>query len=297
VPKTSSGKIRRGDTRRLFLAGELGRGHGSFARQAAGLYVRGLPRQAGALARRAGAVAYGGFALGTFGGMLAAAAAAGRLIPAGAPLRKFGRRVARATLTTIGLMPRISGLENLPEGPCVLAPNHCSYLDPFVLLAALPSTARFAVKGECRDNPAFGPVIARAGHVLIDRLQAERALAGLEEVAALLRAGAPVIVFPEGTFSGEAGLRPFKLGAFRLACETGVPVVPIALRGTRSALHDATWLPRHVPIEVELLPPIMPEGKTLTDIVRLRDLTADAIAAHIDEPRLHAVMVAGIQGV
>ncbi|MFZ6182966.1 AMP-binding protein [Nannocystis pusilla] len=296
VPKTSSGKIRRGDTRRLYLAGELGRGHGSFARQAAGLYLRGLPRRAKALAGRAGEVAYGGFALGTFGGMLAASTAAGRLIPSGAPLRKFSRNVARATLTTIGLRPEVTGLENMPEGPCVLAPNHCSYLDPFVLLAALPDTIRFVVKGECRDNRAFGPLIRRAGHVLIERLQAERALAGLEAVAEVLRAGAPVVVFPEGTFSREAGLRPFKLGAFRLAAELGVPVVPIALRGTRSALHDGTWLPRHVPIEVQVLPALAPEGKTLVDIVRLRDRTADAIAAHIDEPRLHAVMVAGIQG-
>jgi 1-acyl-sn-glycerol-3-phosphate acyltransferase len=296
VPKTSSGKIRRSDTRRLYLAGELGRSQGSFARQAAGLYLRGLPRRARAAAHRAGEVAYGGYALGAFGGALAASTVAGRLIPSGAPLRRFSRKAAQTTLAAIGLRPRVTGLENMPEGPCILAPNHCSYLDPFVLLAALPDTARFVVKGECRDNRAFGPLIRRAGHVLIERLQAERALAGLEAVAALLREGAPVIVFPEGTFSREAGLRPFKLGAFRLACEAGVPVVPIALRGTRTALQDGTWLPRHVPIEVEVLPPIAPTGKTLTDIVRLRDLTADAIAAHIDEPRLHAVMVAGIQG-
>ncbi|HEY8377868.1 MAG TPA: AMP-binding protein, partial [Nannocystis sp.] len=296
VPKTSSGKIRRGDTRRLYLAGELGRAQGSFARQAAGLYLRGLPRRVRALAGRAGELAYGGYALGTFGAVLAASTAAGRLIPAGAPLRRYSARAARAALSAIGLRPRVSGLSNMPSGACILAPNHCSYLDPFVLMAALPDTVRFVVKGECRDSRAFGPLIARAGHVLIERLQAERALAGLEAVAALLREGAPVVVFPEGTFSREAGLRPFKLGAFRLAAETGAPVVPIALRGTRTALHDGTWLPRHVPIEVEILPPITPTGKTLTEIVRLRDLTADAIAAHIDEPRLHAVMVAGIQG-
>jgi 1-acyl-sn-glycerol-3-phosphate acyltransferase len=260
------------------------------------LYLRGLPRRARGLAVRAGEYAYGGFALGTFMTMLAASTAAGRLIPSGAPLRNYSHRVAQVTLSAIGLRPRISGLENMPEGACVLAPNHCSYLDPFVLLAALPPAARFVVKGECKDNRAFEPLIRRAGHVLIDRWQAERALAGLDAVAERLREGAPMIMFPEGTFSREAGLRPFKLGAFRLACETGVPVVPIAMKGTRHALHDGTWLPRHVQIEVQILRPIAPEGKTLTDIVRLRDLTAEAIAARIDEPRLHAVLVAGIQG-
>lgn len=296
VPKTSSGKIRRGDTRRLYLAGELGKTQGSFARQAAGLYLRGLPRRARELAGRAGELAYGGYAVGTFGGMLAAATVAGRLIRAGAPLRRFSHRASLAALTAIGLAPRVTGRENMPEGPCILAPNHCSYLDPFVLLAALPYDLRFVVRGDCRDQRAFGPLLVRAEHVLIERLQAERAVAGLGEVAARLRAGARVVLFPEGTFSREAGLRPFKLGAFRLACETGVPVVPIALRGTRDALRDGSWLPHHVPIEVQVLPPIAPAGASLADIVRLRDATADAIAAHIDEPRLHAVMVAGLMG-
>lgn len=296
VPKTSSGKIRRGDTRRLLLADELGKGHGSFARQAAGLYLRGLPRRARQAAGRAGELVYGGYALGTFGGMLAAATAAGRLIPSGAPLRRFSHRVSLAALTAIGLAPRVSGRENMPEGPCILTPNHCSYLDAFVLLAALPYDLRFVVRGDCRDQRAFGPLMVRADHVLIERVRAERAVAGLDEVAQRLRAGARVVVYPEGTFSREAGLRPFKLGAFRLACEAGVPIVPVAVRGTRDALRDGTWLPHRVPIEVQVLPPLAPGGTSLEDVVRLRDATADAIAAHIDEPRLHAVMVAGLMG-
>jgi 1-acyl-sn-glycerol-3-phosphate acyltransferase len=296
VPKTSSGKIRRTDTRRLFLAGELGKEHGSFARQAAGLYLRALPRRARALAGRAGELAYGSYALGTFGSMLAAAIVTGRLVRAGAPLRRFTHRASLAALTAIGLAPRLSGRENMPEGPCILAPNHCSYLDPFVLLAALPSDLRFVIRGDLRDRPGLGSLLVRAEHVLIERLQADRAVAGLSEVAACLRTGAQVVLFPEGTFSREVGLRPFKLGAFRLACETGVPVVPIAIRGTRDALRDGRWLPHRVPIEVQILPPIAPSGQTLEEVVRLRDQVSDAIAAHIDEPRLHAVMVAGLMG-
>ena len=192
---------------------------------------------------------------------------------------------------------KIEGWRHIPRtGGAVLAPNHCSYLDAFVLLAALPYDLRFVVRGDCRDQRAFGSLLVRADHVLIERVRADRAVAGLDEVGERLRAGARVVVFPEGTFSREAGLRPFKLGAFRLACEAGVPIVPVAVRGTRDALRDGTWLPHRVPIEVQVLPPIAPDGKTLADIVRLRDVTADAIAAHIDEPRLHAVMVAGLMG-
>jgi hypothetical protein len=65
-------------------------------------------------------------------------------------------------------------------------------------------------------------------------------------------------------------------------------VVPVAIRGSRKALRDGTWLPRHVPIEVEALAPLRPEGKEIADIVRLRDRSADAIAERIDEPRLYA---------
>jgi hypothetical protein len=62
-------------------------------------------------------------------------------------------------------------------------------------------------------------------------------------------------------------------------------------------LRDGTILPRRASIQVELCPPIAPEGTSLVDFVRLRDRVADAIAARVGEPRLHAVMVAGLAGV
>jgi hypothetical protein len=64
--------------------------------------------------------------------------------------------------------------------------------------------------------------------------------------------------------------------------------VPIAIRGSRKALRDGTWLPRHEAIAVEVLAPLRPEGREIADLVRLRDRSADAIAARIDEPRLYA---------
>ena len=297
VPKTSSGKIRRGDTRELLLRGELGKPHGSVARQAAGLLLRGLPRRAAGLARGAADVAYGGYALGAFGALFAGALAAGPFIPAGAPLRRFAARTCKAMLRSMGMSPRLIGGELLPEGPAILVANHASYIDAVALLAALPSDVRFAIKGECRDYKVFGRMMQRSDHVLIDRAASERMLSGLSELSERLAKGQRILIFPEGTFSREVGLRPFKLGAFRLACEVGVPVVPIVLRGTRTALRDGTVLPRHARLEVEVRPPIAPEGKSLADFVRLRDRAADAIAARVGEPRLHAVMVAGLAGV
>ncbi len=296
VPKTSSGKIRRSETRELLLAGTLGKSHGSLTRQAAGLIVHGLPRRAAGLARSAAELAYGGYALGAFSAMFSAALALATFVPAGAPLRRFSARSCRAMLRGMGLTPHLLGGENLPPGPAILVANHASYLDAVVLLASLPDDLRFAIKGECRDTRIFGRVMQRCDHVLIDRQAADRSLGGLADLATRLQQGQRIVIFPEGTFSREVGLRPFKLGAFRLACETGVPIVPVILRGTRSALRDGTVLPRHARIEVELRPPIDPEGSGLADFVRLRDRVADAIAARVGEPRLHAVMVAGLAG-
>jgi len=297
VPKTSSGKIRRTETRALYLAGTLGKSQGSMYRQAAGLLLRGLPRRAAGVAGRAAELAYGGYAVGAFSTLFAAALAAAPFVPAGPPLRRFTCATSRAMLRGMGLAPRLIGGEHLPAGPAILVANHASYIDPVVLLAVLPPEVRFAIKGECRDYAVFGKLMQRNDHVLLDRFSVERTLRGLGELADRLAQGQQIVIFPEGTFSREVGLRPFKLGAFRLACETGVPVVPLVLRGTRTALRDGNYLPRRASIQVEVCPPIAPEGATLADFVRLRDRVADAIAARVGEPRLHAVMVAGLAGV
>jgi 1-acyl-sn-glycerol-3-phosphate acyltransferase len=128
--------------------------------------------------------------------------------------------------------------------------------------------------------------------VFVDRHSAARSLHDLKVIAELLRGGQRVLRFPEGTFASEIGLRPFRLGAFRLAALAGVPVVPVAIRGSRRALRDGTKMVRRVPLALEVLDPIMPEGDELADIVRLRDRVAEAIAARIDEPRLYAVDIA-----
>lgn len=170
--------------------------------------------------------------------------------------------------------------------------NHCSYLDFIVAAATLPSDVHILVKGELRDTPLVGAVLRRLGHLFVDRHSTARSLADLEQVVELLRAGRRVLVFPEGTFSAEIGLRPFKLGAFRLACEHDVPVVPCAMRGTRKALRDGTWLPKHSALAVEVLPALRPAGREVADVVALRDAAAAAIAEHVDEPRLFAADIA-----
>jgi fatty-acyl-CoA synthase len=98
-----------------------------------------------------------------------------------------------------------------------------------------------------------------------------------------------VVFFPEGTFVAATGLRPFRLGAFKAAADTGAPVVPLALRGTRQFLRGHDWLPRPRPLHLFVGAPLSAEGAHLGALVRLRDEVADVIAEHCGEPRLDLV--------
>jgi 1-acyl-sn-glycerol-3-phosphate acyltransferase len=111
-----------------------------------------------------------------------------------------------------------------------------------------------------------------------------------------LRNGESVFVFPEGTFTKEDGVRPFQLGAFKAAAATGVPIVPVALAGTRKILRDGSYLPRPGNVTITVLPPIYPqaagdaaesgEGSGWHELIRLRDATRGAIVKYSGEPLL-----------
>ena len=105
----------------------------------------------------------------------------------------------------------------------------------------------------------------------IEKADISQRLAGADEIATLLRDDDLLMVFPEGTFLRPAGLLPFRLGAFRASVETGRPIVPIAIRGTRYVLPDETWLFRHGPIEVTVGAPLHPREQGWQEMVRLRD--------------------------
>jgi fatty-acyl-CoA synthase len=114
----------------------------------------------------------------------------------------------------------------------------------------------------------------------------------VDEMEEYLKKGESIFVFPEGTFTPEDGVRPFQLGAFRGAVETGAPVIPVSLAGTRRFLRDRTWLPRPTRVTITVSPPIYPEKvasndpNQLREIVRLRNRVREAIARYSGEPLL-----------
>ena len=97
------------------------------------------------------------------------------------------------------------------------------------------------------------------GHLKFERTDPESRLRQAREMEELLRNGESVFIFPEGTFSGEDGVRPFQLGAFKAAVATGAPILPISLAGTRKVLRDGSYLPRHSSVTITLHEPLFPK--------------------------------------
>ena len=105
----------------------------------------------------------------------------------------------------------------------------------------------------------------------------------------LLENGRSVVLFPEGTFTYASGIRPFKLGAFKLAVESETPLVPVALVGTRRWLRDGTWIPRRSALKVVIGKPRTAREASFAGMVQLKEETAELIAHEVGEPRLDLI--------
>jgi 1-acyl-sn-glycerol-3-phosphate acyltransferase len=147
---------------------------------------------------------------------------------------------------------------------------------------------RIVAKKEVLGWPLVGPFVRKAGHLPVDRWDAQQGVADTSHIDDALSKGDAVLFFPEGTFTETVGLRPFRLGAFKAAAEHGLPVVPIALSGTRRWLRT-WWAPRPGPVRIWVGHAVHPEGEGWRAVVSLRDRVAEQIAAHCGEPRLDLV--------
>jgi len=282
VLKTSSGKIRRSATRDAYLAGQLSRGRRPPLWQVARLLL------ADALAfLRAATTGVRRLAYGLWVGCLVAVGLPllwGLLMlsPMGRRADRLLREFSRALLALAGCRLRVDGLEHLENvGAAVLAVNHASYVDSLVLLAALPPTLSFlfVAKRELLQTPFLATVVRKAGYLTVERFALSASAADAAAVTAVLRGGTSLVVFPEGTFQRTPGLLPFRLGGFKAAVESGRPIIPIAIRGTREVLPADAWLPRRHAVRVTIGVPIPPQTEGWPEMVRLRDLTRAAIEA------------------
>ena len=147
-------------------------------------------------------------------------------------------------------------------------------------------------KRELLRWPLVGRVIRKVGHLTVERIRTSQSVADADRVTEALKSGTSVLVFPEGTFIRSPGILPFRLGAFKAAMETGSPVIPVVLFGTRDVLPADRYLPQPGPLTVLIGAPFRPAGSGWPDMVRLRDETRNWIAQRSGEPELERVPTA-----
>jgi 1-acyl-sn-glycerol-3-phosphate acyltransferase len=187
-----------------------------------------------------------------------------RIGPAMATLNPFWR------FRYSGTMPKN------PRRPYVVVSNHESFAD-ILLISYLPWEMKWLSKVELFRIPVMGWMMWLAGDIPVKRGFGPSAVEAMERCREVLRQRVSVMIFPEGTRSKTAELLPFKDGAFRLAIEAGVPILPLAVSGTATALPKHGWRFGRSAAEVRVLEPVDTAGLTLADVPSLKAQIRDRI--------------------
>lgn len=178
---------------------------------------------------------------------------------------RMTRRWAQIALWSSGSDAVLHGLENVTPGqPFILVANHVSWFDIFAIAAKLPVDYHFVAKKELEKIPVFGLAWRVAGHISIDRSNRESAARSLRKAGDQMREQKSVVViFAEGTRSRTGRLLPFKKGAFVLAAETGIPIIPTVVTGSFDIMRPDTFIVRPATIHVYFERPVPSESATV----------------------------------
>lgn len=168
--------------------------------------------------------------------------------------------------------------------PYVVVSNHESFVD-ILLISHLPTEMKWMSKVEIMKIPLVGWMMRWARDIPLDRGSAASGAAALAACRERLDRHVSVMIFPEGTRSKTGDLRKFRAGAFNLAIDAQVPILPLAVYGTRDALRKADWRLGKADAEVRVLDPIPTAGLTAADMPQLRDRVRDVIVAARDDLR------------
>ncbi|MGH9898281.1 MAG: lysophospholipid acyltransferase family protein [Pyrinomonadaceae bacterium] len=188
---------------------------------------------------------------------------------------------ARFVLATAGVKIDVHGLENIQSGTSyVFASSHQSWMDIPVMIAALPVQLRIVAKKELFAIPGIGWHLRAAGHIAIDRSSATDAVTTLEQATAGIRDGLCAFIFPEGTRSFDGTLRKFKKGGFKLAMQSGVAVIPVAIVGTRRVMPRESLIIRARPVEIFIDKPVLTSNLSEEDLLPLINSVHKTIGSH-----------------
>ncbi len=193
---------------------------------------------------------------------------------AGLLFRKVG--VVTATLNPLWRFRVTGRMPPDPRRPYVVVSNHESFVD-ILLISHLPWEMKWLSKIEILRIPVLGWDMVLAGDVPVDRGTRKSAVKAMRRCAEILKLRVSIVIFPEGTRSTTTEMLPFKDGAFRLAIDAGVPILPLAVRGTATALPKHGWRFGRSDAEVRVLDPVETTGLTVADVDALKMKVRDRI--------------------
>jgi 1-acyl-sn-glycerol-3-phosphate acyltransferase len=189
---------------------------------------------------------------------------------------------SRLILVTTGVRVRLAGVEKLTRGRSYLfVSNHQSIYDIPIIFWSLPFGVRIIAKASLGAFPFLGWHLSRTGHVLVRRENPNTTT--FKQVSAMMDAGHSLLVFPEGTRSGDGRVGRFRGGIFLLAIQAGLPVVPLAVRGSRHVMLKGRLMTCPGDVSLQVFDPIPTEGLTPADAKRLA-------------ARVQAIVTAGVAG-
>ncbi|OGT36862.1 MAG: hypothetical protein A3F11_08765 [Gammaproteobacteria bacterium RIFCSPHIGHO2_12_FULL_37_14] len=286
VPKTSSGKLQRAACKTMYLEGNLGSMRMPAWMQISKLALLWSVRQSISFL-----TAFIKFFYTLYVAIIVVIGLTPVYFIVRLASREFAAKVCRVSakwLRRICFCPlRVTGLENLTKtSPILFVANHSSYVDSLILIEILPAQICFVGKKELLATPILRTFMRKLGYLSVDRLDLSKGIDDTKLIEQALNLGQNVLIFPEGTFGYASGLRPFRLGAFKVSIETKTAICPIALQGTRTILRAGEKLLRPNSVTVTISDPIMPSGSAWQDVTQLRHIVRQEIAKHCGEPLL-----------
>jgi 1-acyl-sn-glycerol-3-phosphate acyltransferase len=290
VPKTSSGKIRRSAAKEIYARGQIGMRHRALWWQLLRLAFSGVGPQIRRLARLTNETLYAAWWWLVLAAAFLFGSAALAILPRLAWRWSALRLMGRYTLSAMGIKVAATGIKGIPCRGAMLVFNHSSYVDSLVLAALLPGEPAIVAKRELSARPIAGTLLRRLEIPFVERYDVSGSLADAQALRAIAEQGRVLVFFPEGTFTRRAGLSGFYLGAFKVAAEAGIPVLPGVIRGARSILRDDQWFPRRGAVTVEIGEPIMPPGTDFKSVLELRDSVRSFVLARCGEPDLEELI-------
>ncbi len=187
----------------------------------------------------------------------------------------------RIVLKLIGVRVRMEGLENIPAGTCIFAANHVSNIDPLAFVPNIPRRVSVALKKELFRMPILSYGMKLSKFIVVDRASRQAAADSLRQSIQYLNDGLSFAIYPEGTRSPDGRLLPFKRGAFLMAVQTGVPIVPVSIAGALKLMRKGELAIHPGEVVVRFQPPV---DTSSYSVATLRDLVA----------RVHAEVAAGL---